>query len=365
MSQHPLPVADPLAGLELALEGIGGAEQVARVRRGMWLHATLPRPPVGQTPHVVVHTQDKLTLRYYPPPEPTDRPPVVIVPSLINKAWICDLEPDRSLVGGLARLGNPVYLVDWGEPGPEDADEGVEYVVQTLLRRAIERACRHAGHRRAFLLGYCQGGTLASVFTALNPDRVLGLAALATPVRFALGGRFAQFANAADPEGVVGADGLVDLDVMKTAFKLLDPMGNWTKYIALEAAARDPRQLARALARERWLEENVALPGRFAREFVQATYRDDALIAGTWEIGGRRVDLGGIRCPVLVLPCSKDFIAPPEACAPLAEAVGSADVSVQELSAGHIGCVVGGFGPKVFYPMLDRWFGERSRSAVG
>jgi polyhydroxyalkanoate synthase len=342
--------------MEVALAGIGGMEQTAKVRRGMWLHATLPRPPIGQTPFEVVHRQDKLVLKYYAPDVDAGLTPVVIVPSLINRASICDLESDRSLVAGLARLGHRVYLVDWGVPGPENAEQGVEHVVLNLLHRSIFRACHHAGAPRAHVVGYCQGGTLSAIYAAMRPERVAGLACLATPIDFAHGGRFADFANASDADASVGPDGLVDIDVMATAFKLLNPMGNWHKYIALEEASKDPRRLARSLARERWLEENVPLAGRFAVEFVDATYKSNRLVEGGWTIGDEVVDLGQVTAPVLVLPCARDFIAPPAACEPLAKLVGSDDVTVELLEAGHIGCVVGGFGPKVFYPLLDRWF---------
>jgi polyhydroxyalkanoate synthase len=349
-------VTDPLAGLEVAFAGIGGVEQAAKVRRGMWLHATLPRPPLGQTPHEVIHRQDKLAVRFYAPAVDQGLLPVVVVPSLINRASICDLEADRSLVGALSQLGHPVYLVDWGVPGPENAEADVEQVLLRLLHRSVFRASHHAGHARVHLLGYCQGGTLAAMYTALRPELVAGLACLATPVDFREGGRFGDFANAATPASAIGPDGLVDLDVMATAFKLLDPMGNWHKYIALEEASRHPRRLARTLARERWLEENVPLPGAFAREFVEATYRNNSLMKGEWVVGSETVDLTSITAPVLVTPCARDFIAPPAACAPLADLVGSDDVTLEVLEAGHIGCVVGGFAPKVYYPLLDRWF---------
>ena len=357
----PGPVPDPLAGFELAVSGIGGVEHSARVRRGMWLHSTLPRPPVGQTPNVEIHRHDKLVVRYYAPvDEHATQTPIVVVPSLINRAYVCDLEPDRSLVNGLAQLGHPVYLVDWGVPGPEDANEGVEYVLLTLLQRSILRIRHHS--RRAgrsdqvILLGYCQGGTLSAMYTALRPQGIAGLSCLATPVDFSEGGRFADFANAGEIDGVIGPDGLVDLDIMASAFKLLDPMGNWSKYLALESAAQNPRRLARTLARERWLEENVPLPGRFAKEFIGNAYQHNRLIEGTWEVGGEPIRLRNIRCPVLVTPCKRDFIAPPQSCLPLAEHVGSADVTLELLEAGHIGCIVGGFGPKVYYPLLDAWF---------
>lgn len=347
---------DPLAFLGPLAEGIDGIEQLERVRRGTHVHQATPRPPVGLTPHQVIHRQDKLALRYYAPSGEQAALPVVLVPSLINRAWILDLEPERSLVRGLSEQGHATYLVDWGVPGPEDADEDVGYVLEELLHRAVRRACRHAGTQQAIVFGYCMGGTLAAMYTALHPERVAGLACLATPVDFDKGGRFRDFVDAHIFEPAALDRGLVPVDLMKPAFKLLDPMGHWNKFIALDHAAANPRTLHRALVRERWLEENVPVSGAFAREFIERAYQHNALVNGGWQLRGRDVALQHITCPVLVTPCARDFIAPTEACLPLAELVGSDDITVEVLQAGHIGAVVGGYGPKVYYPLLDQWF---------
>jgi polyhydroxyalkanoate synthase len=335
-----------------------GGDPFARVAIGMWLHATQPRPDVGITPHTIVHAQDKLLLRYYAPTGKGQALPVVLVPSLINKAYIVDLEEGRSLVAALAAAGHGVYLVDWGTPGPEDAEEDVGYILLELLHRSIVRACRHAGTERALLLGYCLGGTLATMYTALRPQRVAGLVALNTPVKFAAGGRFRDLVDPAafDVDTCVDPDGLVPVSIMKPAFQLLDPVGAVTKYQAVEQAAGDSEKFARVMARERWLEENVPVSGAFAREFIRSAYQEDRLLAGTWMIRGEAVRLGNIRCPVLVVSCARDFIAPPAACLPLAELVGAQDREVVSLDCGHIGVVVGAEGPRTFYPLLDRWF---------
>lgn len=357
-----MPALQPLAAVDKLMSALAPLGEPARIARGAWLASTLPRPEPGRTPNTVVHRQGKLQLRYYAPTgAERRRTPVVIVPSLINRAYICDLESDRSLVASLAGFGHPTYLVDWGEPTAEDAQNDVATMVLDLLHRAVDRACRHAGATRAHVLGYCQGGTLSAMYAALRPERVAGLVALAAPVRFREGGRFRQFADPSrcDVESLVGPDGLVGVDVMKPAFKLLDPVGAVTKYLAVEAAAKNPRELARVLVRERWLDENVPLPGAFATEFIRNAYQEDRLEAGTWELRGEKVRLGNLSAPLLVACCRKDFISPMEACVPLAELAGSTDVTTEVLDIGHIGVVVGGFGPKVFFPLLDRWFSAR------
>ncbi len=360
------PGLDPVAPFGAALGQLTGFAQAERIRRGMVVHATTPRPPVGQTPHEVVHRQNKLALRFYAPdPARALRTPVVVVPSMINRASICDLEPDRSLVGGLAALGHPVYLVDWGIPGDEDARTTVADVVLDLLHRAVDRACRHARSPQAFLLGYCQGGTLASVYTALRPRRVAGLATFNTPVDFSEGGRFATFTkpDTVDLDALIDPDRLLPVELMATAFKMLDPVGSVTKFGAIADAAEAPGRLARTLARERWLEENVPMPGTFAREFIGATYQCNRLMDASWVVGGETVDLGRIACPLLVCAAARDFISPPAAVLPMAQLTASADVTTETLQTGHIGVIVGSFGPRVFYPLLDRWFRQRDPHA--
>lgn len=346
---------DPLVTL---LRGLPGAEQAAKVRRGMEILATTPRPPTGLSPHRVIHVQDKLAVRYY---GGQGRPPVVLVPSMINRATICDLEPGRSLVEGLVGLGHPTYLVDWGVPGPEDAEEDVGYVLLELLHRSIERIARHAGQPRVQLLGYCMGGTLAAMYAALRPERIGALVSLAAPILFSAAGRFRDFVQPEvfDLDQAISADGLVPVDVMRPAFKMLDPMGNVSKYLAIEEASHDPVKLARVLVRERWLEENVPMPGAFAREFIRCAYQEDRLVEGTWIVRGEPVVLGHIRAPTLVVACARDFITPPASAAALAEKVGG-PARVELLDTGHIGVVVGAEGPKTFYPMLDRFFRERA-----
>lgn len=336
---------------------IPGAEMTEQVQRGLWLHTTLPRPPVGQTPHEVIHQHDKLMVRYYAPR--TDAPqqtPVVLVPSMINRAYILDLEPDRSFVSALAERGHPTYLVDWGTPGPEDAGEDVGYVLLELLHRSIDRICRHAGTEQALVFGYCQGGVLAAMLGALRPQRFAGLAVLNAPFRFSEGGRFRDLVGPGvfDVERTM-PDGLVPVEAMQAGFKLLDPMGNWSKYAAVDAASGDPARMARVLARERWLEETVPLPSAFAREFVLQAYQRDALLDGGWFIRGQEVDLQQIRCPVLLIASERDFITPLASALPFAEATGSDDVQVEQINTGHIGCVVGSAAERVLLPRLDAW----------
>src|SRR5215470_17036204 len=76
---------------------------------------------VAPTPATVVATENKLRLLHYHPIVEQPHPvPLLIVPSLINRYYLLDLVPGRSLVEYLVGHGIDVYMLDWGVPGPED-----------------------------------------------------------------------------------------------------------------------------------------------------------------------------------------------------------------------------------------------------
>ncbi|MGH6719090.1 MAG: alpha/beta fold hydrolase, partial [Alphaproteobacteria bacterium] len=53
---------------------------------------------------------------------PSSGPPVLVVPSLINRAYVLDLAPGRSLLGALSARGIRPFLVEWDAPGAAERD---------------------------------------------------------------------------------------------------------------------------------------------------------------------------------------------------------------------------------------------------
>ena len=93
--------------------------------------------------------------------------PVLLVFALINRADIFDLRPGNSFVEFLLEEGFDVCLLDWGVPGDEDADMGLDYYVCDELPWAMREALR-ARAGRARLIGWCIGGALVAMHAALE-----------------------------------------------------------------------------------------------------------------------------------------------------------------------------------------------------
>ena len=124
---------------------------------------------IGVTPKDVVWTHRKTTLYRYRSTRRTHALPVLLVFALINRPDIFDLRPGNSFVEYLLEEGYDVFLLDWGVPGDEDADMGLDNYVCDELPWAMRETLRASGQDELSLLGWCIGGTIVAMHAALEP----------------------------------------------------------------------------------------------------------------------------------------------------------------------------------------------------
>jgi polyhydroxyalkanoate synthase len=109
-----------------------------------------------------------------------------------------------------------------------------------------------------------------------------------------------------------------------------------------------------------WVRDHVPFPGATARQTIRDLVRDNALMHGTLELGGERVDLGAIRVPVLNVVAERDHIVPVAAAEPVPRLVGARDAEELRLHAGHVGLVAGRAAAKVTLPGIAGWIKAHS-----
>jgi polyhydroxyalkanoate synthase len=323
--------------------------------------ATRPRPPVGATPVDVVHAENKWRLLRYRSETRRWQTPVLLVPSLINRHYVLDLTPGKSLVEFLLSAGHDVLVIDWGTPGDEDRFVTFEDVTLRWLGRAIRKSAALTSRNQVHVLGYCMGGTLAAIHAAVDPRHVASLVALAAPVRFDGCGILGAWTQAPgfDVGTLIDACGNVPWQLLQGAFQLLRPTLGLAKAVNLIDRAWNDRYLDGHLALETWAGDNVSLPGEFYRTWIQDLYRADALQRGTLTLGGHRVDLGAIALPLLAVTFDQDAIAPAADCALLVERAASVDKQVLAVTGSHVGGVTSREASKSLWPVLSSWWSTR------
>jgi len=286
-------------------------------------------------------------------------PPVLFVPSLVNRAYILDLGVGRSLLRWLAGQGLRPLLLDWGRP---DAEERGFTLTDYILRRlepALDAALAACG-RRPVLVGYCMGGNLALAPALRRPDDVAGLALMATPWDFHAGpgcpGRLAQ-ASLSVLEPVMQVLGELPVDALQALFAALDPQLVPRKFVAFAGLAADSPAAAAFVALEDWLNDGVPLAAPVARECLGEWYGANTPKRDLWCIDGRPMRPADLAVPSLHLIPERDRIVPPDSALALATACPGAEIARPH--AGHIGMVASAGAPARVWTPLAAWLAAR------
>ncbi len=171
------PLLNP-AAVKAALD-TGGGSAVAGLRHFLSDMAVQPRVPtmvepdafevgvdLAVTPGSVVLRTPEFELIQYRPVTPAVRQvPLLIVPPVINKFYVMDLAPSRSMVEYLVGQGLQVFMISWRNPDARNAKWDINTYGQAILD-AMDAAERITGSEQTVLAGACSGGIIAAMVAA-------------------------------------------------------------------------------------------------------------------------------------------------------------------------------------------------------
>ncbi|MGE0115509.1 MAG: class III poly(R)-hydroxyalkanoic acid synthase subunit PhaC [Steroidobacteraceae bacterium] len=326
--------------------------------------AALRDVDIGTAPKDAVYREDKLTLYRYRPATSarTAGPAVLICYALVNRPYMMDLQPDRSLIRGLLQQGMDVFLIDWGYPDGSDRFLELDDYVNRYLPHCASKVCELRDEAHVNLLGVCQGGTLSLCFTALHPELVGNLITMITPVDFQTpDDLLSKWVQPLDVDALVAASGNVSGDWLNAAFVSLMPFRLLSqKYVALLDIAHDRHKLENFLRMEKWIFDSPDQPGAMFAQFVRCLYQQNQLIKGELVIGGKPVKLQSITQPLFNVYAAQDHLVPPAASRCLRQYVASTDYSELAFAGGHIGIYVSGKAQRQIPAALVDWLRQRS-----
>ena len=270
---------------------------------------------LATTPGKVVYENELMQLiQYAPATESVLAVPVLIVPPRINKFYVLDLTPDKSLIKWTVDQGLTVFVVSWVNPDERLAGKGFEDYVREGVIAALDAVREATGEDKAHLVGYCVGGTLAAItlawLAAKGDQRVLSASFLATQVDFTFAGDLKVFV---DEEQLVSLErrmrelGYMEAGKMAAAFNMLRANDLIWPYIInnyLRGKAPFPFDLLH------WNSDSTRLPAANHMFYLRNCYLENKLSKGEMEIGGVKLDLKKIKIPVYDLATREDHIAP-------------------------------------------------------
>jgi polyhydroxyalkanoate synthase len=291
---------------------------------------------------VVLRTPVLELIQYQPQTGTVAALPLLIVPPTINKYYILDLAPGRSLVEYLVSQGQQVFVVSWRNPDARHADWGFDVYVQAIME-ALGATGRICGADSVHLLSACSGGILSALAAAVDRDRehprLASLGLLVTMLDQSRQDAVGSLVDEAMADAAIAASarkGYLDGRKLAEIFAWLRP-GDliWNYWVNNYLLGREPAPFDILF----WNADTTRMTAGLHRDFVRAAV-DNALVRpGALTVLGTEADLAQVGLDCYVVAGVADHICPWESCYRSAQLFGGKARFVLSTS-GHIAALV-------------------------
>ena len=273
---------------------------------------------LATTPGAVVFRNRLLELIHYTPvANEVHRAPIVIVTPWINKYYVLDLTPKKSMVGFLLERGFDVYITSWRNPTPDMAETSFDDYLTQGVDEAVRVARTLSGADKVHAVGYCIGGTLLAVYLAwLNrrqPENVpvQSWTLLASLTDFQSPGDIEVFIDEAGVRwltDLMRRRGYLDGREMATTFRLLRSNSLIWHYVVhgwLYGEKPAPWDVLY------WNMDATRMPYRMHEYYMREMYLKNNLVkSDALTVAGEPIDLVRIHQPLYDVSAEDDHIAP-------------------------------------------------------
>lgn len=335
----------------------GGGNLVVGGRRLVRDFAAPPRVPsmvepdafevgvdIAVTPGAVVLRTDVFELIQYTPQTPQVREvPLLIVPPTINKYYVIDLAPQRSLIEHLVAQGQQVYCISWRNPDTRHAAWGVDTYCAAIIEamRATQAISRQG---RTALFGICSGGMLASMTLAHLAD----IGELDQVAAFSLAVTVLDQEQAGLPSALLShkaaaastkasADkGYLDGRALAEIFAWLRPNDLiWNYWVNNYLLGHAPKAFDILF----WNADSVRMTAAMHRDFMHLAIRNALVEPGAARVLGSGIDLSKMTADSYVVAGIADHLCKWESCYRTTQLFGG-DVKFVLSTSGHIAAMV-------------------------
>jgi polyhydroxyalkanoate synthase len=312
---------------------------------------------IAATPSKVVFRNELVELlQYLPQTDEVHAVPLLASPPWINKYYIMDLAPGRSLIEWAVQHGRTVFAISYRNPDSSMSGVTMDDYSTHGMRAALDAVSEITGSETVDILGVCLGGALAVMtaaqLTAGGEDRIGTLTLINTLLDYTepgLLGCFLDEGTVVKLEQRMARKGYLDGADMGGAFNALRAndlifsyvVSNWL--MGMEPPAFD------LLA---WNEDSTRLPAAMHSWYLRSCYMENQLANGTMVLGGQRLDLSTVKPDTYVVAAERDHIVPWRSSYRTTGLLGG-DVRYVLASGGHIAGIVSPPEPKAWVMTSD------------
>ncbi|HJV12747.1 MAG TPA: alpha/beta fold hydrolase [Propionibacteriaceae bacterium] len=347
-------------GLSLA-KGARNFIHDLRTNRGVPRQVVPGAHTVGEdmalTPGKVVFRNDLMELiQYAPSTQEVHEIPLLFSPPWINKYYIMDLAPGRSLVQWAVDHGHTAFMISYRNPDEQMRHVKMDDYLISGPIAALDVVRDITGAEKVNLLGLCLGGTLTmatlAYLDAVGLDLINSATFLNTLIDFSEPGLLGVFTDEASVrrlERTMKRTGFLPKEEMQRSFNLLRTNDLiWNYAVSSWLMGEEPP----AFDLLSWNNDSTRMPAEMHSFYLRSCYMGNELARGVMELAGQRLDLEKVDQDLYFLTAEQDHIAPWRSSYAGALLPGG-EVRFVLSNSGHIAGIVNPPSPKSIHHVLE------------
>jgi len=308
---------------------------------------------MAATPGAVVYRSDLIELiQYEPVGKQVHEVPLLFCPPWINKYYIMDLAPGRSLIEWAVEHGHTCFAISYRNPDASMRDLNfADYLHQGVLD-AVRVVREITGADEVNTLSVCLGGTLTAMalaHNAANGDHSIKSATfLNTLTDFSTPGVLGVFTDEPTIAGLekqMAKAGFLDSSNMAHTFDALRANDLIFSYVINNWLLGNKPPAFDLLV---WNKDSTRMPARMHSQYLRSCYLHNEFAKGEFEVDGQRLNPAKIDIDTYVLAAVDDHIVPWVSGYKTTQLFSGANRFVLSTS-GHIAGIVNPPGPKAKY----------------
>jgi polyhydroxyalkanoate synthase len=324
------PTNFPLSNPTVIKETVdtGGGNLVRGTRRLVRDLSTPPRLPatvdtskfevggnLAATPGSVVLRTDVFELIHYrPATEQVRELPLLFVPPTINKFYVLDLAPGRSMIEYYVAQGQQVFAISWRNPEQAQGHFDLDTYAQAVAE-ARDAVAAITSQSQVHLAAACSGGIitaglLGQLASAGELDRVASLTLMVCALDNDTEGTMAALAGrdvAAAAVAESARKGYLDGRALAGVFTWLRPNDLVWNYVVNNYLLGKAPPAFDVLY---WNQDTVRLAAGLHRDFINVGLENSFAHPGSLEVLGGPVDLGAVDIDTYFVAGLSDHIVP-------------------------------------------------------
>jgi polyhydroxyalkanoate synthase len=327
---------------------------------------------LAATASKVVFRNDLIELlQYLPQTDDVHAVPLLASPPWINKYYIMDLAPGRSLIEWAVRQGRTVFAISYRNPDASMSGVTMDDYFNHGMRAALDAVSEITGSETVDILAVCLGGALATMtaaqLAASGKDRIGTLTLINTMLDYTepgLLGCFLDEGTIVKLERRMARKGYLDGADMGGTFNALRANDLIFSYVVSNWLMGKQPPAFDLLA---WNEDSTRLPAAMHSWYLRSCYMENQLANGTMVLGGQRLDLGAVTQDTYIVAAERDHIVPWRSSYQTTQLLGG-NMRYVLVSGGHIAGIVSPPEPKAWVmstdenpPTADEWREAASR----